>query len=113
MKTMTIEDIKKQFTDVGAKMAGKGFRISQIGIEVTHHENGDSEFVIPVTMRVGASDKGSSTVIISGEYPLDIHFSIYQDDVDSFRVYDDIKHVSDRMKSKEDCINWIIEKLRK
>lgn len=80
-------------------------------MQIKHHENGDSEFIIPTIMKVGASDKGSSSVVIGNEKLL-IRRTIYQEDVNSFRVYDEIKHISDPMKSKEECINWIIKQLK-
>lgn len=80
-------------------------------MDIKHHENGDSEFTFPITMKVGASDKGSSSVVI-GKNRVELRLGIYQEDVDTFQVYDDFKHISDRMKSKEECVNWIIKQLQ-
>ena len=80
-------------------------------MKIIHHENGDSEFTFPITMTVGASEHGISNVVI-GNGCVRINLTIYEQDENEFRVSDHIKCISDIMKSKEECINWIINQLK-
>ena len=81
-------------------------------MKIIHHENGDSEFSITTNMQVGASDHGTSHVVI-GSGLVNLTLTIYQEDKNRFRVWNNNNAIiSDVMKSKEECINWIIKQLK-
>lgn len=79
--------------------------------KIRHYENGDSEFTFPITMVVGASDNGSSSVTY-GKGELYMPLTIYQQDKNQFRVYYKDDWLSPVLDSKETCINWIIQQLK-
>jgi hypothetical protein len=79
--------------------------------KIRHYENGESEFTFPVTMVVGTSEHGITNVEI-GSGCIKTSLTIYEQDKNEFRVSDHIKCISDIMKSKEECINWIINQHR-
>ena len=69
------------------------------------------EFTFPITVKVGKTKQGSTKFTVGSE-ELNFNLSIYQEDIDRYRVYDNIKHISDPLSSKEACVHWIINKLK-
>lgn len=80
-------------------------------MKIIHHENGDSEFIILTKMQVGVSDEGTSHIVIGSGF-VRITLSIYQEDKNRFRVWENTKSISDVMETKEDCIKWIIQQIQ-
>ena len=68
-------------------------------------------FTIPVEVTITGKNE-----IIIGNHPYGL-FSRYrlfiEKDGSEYQVTDEIKHISDRYESKDECIQWVLQQLTK
>lgn len=83
-------------------------------VEINHHENGDSEFIFPVTMMVGATDSNGDSNVNIGGIRFNIH-KIFNEELKQNEYilqegsYDTMIYGSPHHESKADAIRWLID----